>query len=299
MPSPEETDFPLLTLAPPWPWRLRQHCLPSLEPQAVAPRDRRWEEWGEELVRAEHPDGWVVQVDWLPPRAPEGRFRLVVRRGDETVQRWEGRSLASLLVELRAALSSRAIPLPDSPGALLTALADPDRRSLLAALERSAPIGLIVGALDTSADPVITAALCDLAGRRADRAAVPPLLAQLDHPAAAVRSAAAEALGRIGDPSAGEAIFTRWILPDPALTVRRTLVVTLGALRHTPALPMLMTYLGSPDPSMRGNTAWSLGSMGDPRAIPALEDALSRERQSFPRKRMRAALAALHAAQPA
>lgn len=135
--------------------------------------------------------------------------------------------------------------------------------------------------------------ICDALGTMHAEAAVDALLGCLDTAAARVRSSAVDALAKIGDPRAGQALLARFQLPDPDLGVRRMLIAALGAVRCYEAIPLLIEWLHNPDPSQRGGAAWSLGALGAEQALPDLEDAARRERVRYPAERMREAIRAL------
>lgn len=68
-------------------------------------------------------------------------------------------------------------------------------------------------------------------------------------------------------------------------------VAALGAVRHREAIPQLVPLIASPDPSMRGTAAWSLGVMHAREALPALRDALRVEQVGYPAEKLREAIA--------
>ena len=135
--------------------------------------------------------------------------------------------------------------------------------------------------------------LCDVLGWRREHLAVSQLITLLAHESSTVRSAAADALAKIGAPSAGTALLKRLKLPDPDIGVRRMLLVALGAVKCQEAIPWLIEYLQHPDPSQRGSASWSLGIMHVNKALPALQDALQRERSHYPKERMTEAIRAI------
>lgn len=138
--------------------------------------------------------------------------------------------------------------------------------------------------------------LCDVLGWRHENIAVPHLITLLEHESFKVRSAAADALARIGDPSAGTALLKRLELPDPNIGVRRMLLAALGAVKCQLAIPLLIEYLQNPDPSQRGSASWSLGIMHANEALPALQDSLQRERSQYPKERITEAIRAIRTA---
>lgn len=151
---------------------------------------------------------------------------------------------------------------------------------------------LLEALTDASAEHICIV-LCDVLGWRHERIAVPHLITLLEHESSKVRSAAADALAKIGDPSAGKALLARLELPDPNIGVRRMLLAALGAVKCREAIPLLIEYLQNPDPSQRGSASWSLGIMHVNEALPALQDALQYERSQYPKERMIEAIRAI------
>jgi HEAT repeat protein len=156
----------------------------------------------------------------------------------------------------------------------------------------------ILAALRLTDDAHARQVLCDALGFRHEHTAVDDLIRCLEDPSAGVRSSAADALAKIGDGRAGAALLARFELPDPNLGVRRMLLAALGAVGHRPAIPLLIRWLGNPDPSQRGSAAWSLGAMHVEEALPALEEALRSERIDYPRQRLREAIEVIRAHSP-
>ena len=138
------------------------------------------------------------------------------------------------------------------------------------------------------------------------RAAVPQLIALLDHPQAIVRDESVTALGRLGDASAVPAL--RPLLGDQADWLRQRTAdalariggeAALAALWHefehrrfprigylastlalfTPeVVPRLLAAADSPDPDQRYWAAVALGSTGDDRVVPTLERLMAGDR---------------------
>ena len=166
----------------------------------------------------------------------------------------------------------------------------------MAALRAADDGAPILGALALASEPRARALLCDALGFRKQASAVDALIACLADDSARVRSSAADALAKIGDPRAGAALLRSAALPDPDAGARRMQVAALGAVGHQPAVPLLTALLGDADPSLRGSAAWSLGALRAASAEPALRQALQVELAPYPAERMRAALAALASA---
>lgn len=157
------------------------------------------------------------------------------------------------------------------------------------------PGDVLIEALGSANGEVPRAVLCDALGFRREKGAVDHLVACLEDASPSVRSSAADALAKIRDPAAGEALMKRFEMPDPDLGVRRMLLSALGAVGHREAIPLLIQWLGNPDPSQRGAAAWSLGEMRAEEALTALEEALAVERIAYPKDRIAAAIRALRA----
>lgn len=158
---------------------------------------------------------------------------------------------------------------------------------------QAAPGDALLAALRAAGGEHARAVLCDALGFRHEAGAVGDLVACLEDESPRVRSSAADALAKIGDPAAGDALMARFELPDPDLGVRRMLIAALGAVGHRAAIPLLIRWLGNPDPSQRGAAAWSLGAMRAEEALTALEEALRVERIAYPKERITTAIRAL------
>jgi hypothetical protein len=90
---------------PPAPWVIEIGSLRTLEPDALDPADPVWGWFTDDLLAAKHPDGWWLDVGWLPDGDPAGRFVLLLVRGDDwlqPVERFETRSLVALIERMDA-----------------------------------------------------------------------------------------------------------------------------------------------------------------------------------------------------
>lgn len=113
---------------------------------------------------------------------------------------------------------------------------------------------------------------------RGDRART-TLLGLMDDPQPAIRAAATQALGDLGDRNTAGAVAAR--LQDPAIIVRAAAAEALGKLGDAGAVPALSQALAARDNYYRGSSLWvrrhyvaSLGQIGSRDAIPALVRAL-------------------------
>jgi HEAT repeat protein len=134
-----------------------------------------------------------------------------------------------------------------------------------------------VQALEQATNSDTRNTLCDIAGYRLEKAAVPTLVQMLQDPAVGVRSSAADALGKIGDPEAGPALFERLAGAEQYKPVRQLLASALGAVGYRPAIPLLVQMLEEDDHILRGCAAWGLGIMCATEAEEAVRSALARE----------------------
>jgi HEAT repeat protein len=144
-----------------------------------------------------------------------------------------------------------------------------------------ASAGDIVAAYEVCRNPVLRGWLCYRVGERDLHAALPMLVHALNDPVPVVRSEAADALGRIGDPRTGHDLFKRYAIEeDPA--VRFWLLFALGATRYAPAVPALIEALADEPPGtwFRDYFAGALANMGDKSALPALRQAYAEEPES-------------------
>lgn len=160
-------------------------------------------------------------------------------------------------------------------------------------LLRQATTSALVRALVESQNALEQMILCDVLGRRQAKSAIPSLVSLLDHEKAAVRSAAAESLAKIGDVRVGETLLNHFEL-EQDLGVKRMYAGALGAVKYTPAVPTLITALLHNDPSLRGGAAWSLGLLGGDDVLSSLAHALHKETDAYVRARMQEALNKLH-----
>jgi HEAT repeat protein len=126
-----------------------------------------------------------------------------------------------------------------------------------------------------------------LGTRRAPGTIAPPddqsgdgeLVHALNEPDSVLRGVAADALGKIGDPSTGQDLFRRYAIDD-TWAMRTTLLLALRSTRYAPALPALIEALADADPGIRRFAAIGLADMGDKSALPALRRAYAEEPES-------------------
>ena len=110
-------------------------------------------------------------------------------------------------------------------------------------------------------------------GEIGDASALEPLIAALKDPKKDVRSAAAEAIGKIGgDPRAVEAVAET--LKNGKSLERDEAASALGKIRHKAGVEHLLPALKDQDCFVRQSAAASLGQIGDPSAVEALAQTL-------------------------
>lgn len=154
-------------------------------------------------------------------------------------------------------------------------------------LTHQAPEQEIVAVLQRTTEPASRHLLCYVVGERRLTSAVPLLIGYLADTEVHVRSSAADALGKIGDPRAGEALYHRFTEEETDQGVRTMLAAALGAVGYQPAIPTLIEALSYDGPeALRGTAAWALGVLRARAALPALEEAVQREHQAYSKERM-------------
>jgi HEAT repeat protein len=95
---------------------------------------------------------------------------------------------------------------------------------------------------------------------------------------ALIRQRAAVALGRIAAPQGAEAL--RQSLSDPVAPVVISALNALGSMKAEGAEADVQGLLGSADASIRRVAAKTLGNLGDPGAVSALQRVVEREDES-------------------
>lgn len=109
-------------------------------------------------------------------------------------------------------------------------------------------------------------------GASRKRTAVPALAAALGDPDWGVRHAAVEALGRIGDPRAGDALVAA--LRDKDWTVRSAAAAALMYVTDARSLDALVAALKAPDEFVRSSAVVALAKIGGRRAAQAVASML-------------------------
>jgi HEAT repeat protein len=135
-------------------------------------------------------------------------------------------------------------------------------------LVRDESLSTVIAALRAARDPVSRQVLCDVLGDRKEEPSIPALLERLDDPAPGVRSAAADALGKVfgyvdvPPPAARrrevlDALLVRWEV-EGSDDVRSTLAQTLALLGDPSVRPLLEAAADHPDHKVRGQARWGL-----------------------------------------
>jgi HEAT repeat protein len=170
----------------------------------------------------------------------------------------------------------------------LLLVAPSDSRPATKILSRvGAPV--IIEAIRIPASAPVRAGLCDVLGFRHEPTAVPVLVEMLDDPDPGVRSAAADALAKIGNPEAGPALEDRF-RTELSSEVRSMLAAALGAVGRTQAISLLIESLNDPWEVLRGCAAWSLGHLKALEAEDALTQAVKREQNAYSKTQLERAL---------
>ena len=131
--------------------------------------------------------------------------------------------------------------------------------------------------LEETEDQSLTVALIRYlqAVRSAD--ALPLLRERLDRPEGGIARSAIQALGRLGSREEADLLLKRFEDPEFPVDLKSDLILALGDLKQEAAVEPLMAIAGNPDEEkmQRMYAADALGRIGDPRAVPVLEELFS------------------------
>lgn len=130
----------------------------------------------------------------------------------------------------------------------------------------------IIAVLAETEQPDVLVVLCYELSRRCDPEAVPVLVRRLYYPEESVCTLAAEALGNIGDVSAGPSLLEQFC--GPTICNKSLLAYAIGAVGYRPAIPILMQAFQDADSVFRGSLAVAFGLLGATEAAALLESAL-------------------------
>lgn len=167
-------------------------------------------------------------------------------------------------------------PVRKAPANLRDALQSEADAELLLLLEKS--------------DAEMQARICFEFGRRQSNGAVEPLRKRLKSEDALLREAAAEALGKIGDPSVGEDLLRLFSDENQPVPVRDTCAYALGRLAYKPAVQKLLAALADPSSTVRSCAVAALSTIGDAEIRGPVEIALETEREPTVRRAMQGLL---------
>lgn len=161
-----------------------------------------------------------------------------------------------------------------------------DRRPLKHKLQREAPAKALIEALEKSTNNLTRSILCDILAARQVKTAVPAILKCLDDPTSNhLKDIAAEALGKIESPKAGEELLRHFLKEK-----RTWYAIALGAVGYRPAIPHLIDALTSSSGMVRGGAAWSLGEFHAKEALETLKRVLPIETEEYAQARMKEAI---------
>jgi HEAT repeat protein len=138
--------------------------------------------------------------------------------------------------------------------------------------------------VELSPDRTVRAAAAAALGRIGDPIAGERLLAAADDPSREVRYAVVRSLGFVKYSAAGPKLVDA--LDDESLNVRRAAVVSLGLVRFEEAIPELRRAMEAQDPWTRLYAAESLAAIGDRSLAEKLPAAARREKRlAFSRRK--------------
>lgn len=120
--------------------------------------------------------------------------------------------------------------------------------------------------------PEVRMAAANVLGRIGDPRVVQPLCDRLDDDHAKVRARAARACGRIGDPEAGAPL--REQIGDPSADVRQEVADAIGRIGGPDAADALERFLDDPNPGVRRTAVVALGRLQGAGRIETLAETL-------------------------
>ena len=191
---------------------------------------------------------------------------------------------------LLAILESKGVTMPSPRASLLTAALAIAAVLPVAALSAARPSPVLASVDEASAN--VRTEHRPLPSKSSSESAA-LLVTTVTDPVVAVRLAAVEALGGLGDTMAVRALIDV-LKRDTDAGVRRAAAWSLGELDDPRAIPALSDALRSDaDAEVRRNAAHALGEIEDARATPALTEVLRRDRDVSVRKAIVEALSSI------
>ncbi len=144
-----------------------------------------------------------------------------------------------------------------------------------------APSTELIAAMYESSNIETRETLCYIFGYRKDIQSVPTLLEVLHDPSPRLRGSAAEALAKIEDPEAGQALLTQYLVEEDQ-GIKEWYVIALGAVGYRPAIPYLIRALEVEN--LRRYAALALGNLKAGEAKEAMQQALVHETDPYTAK---------------
>ncbi len=148
-------------------------------------------------------------------------------------------------------------------------------------LREQASVKGMIHALRTTDSKHARRTICRVLGDRQAKSAIPILIKCLDDSDSELPSLSALSLGKIGDPKAGLALIARLEQENRTKGFRAALITALGDLKFQSAIPNITKLLTDKDHDIRGLSAWFLGLVIASESIPALQQALKAEKDSW------------------
>lgn len=169
---------------------------------------------------------------------------------------------------------------------ILNLIDDPEVTFFQLRLIREARVKHLIQALHSSSTSRQRETLCYVLGKRCAKSALRLLIECLNDSSNHVRSEAAQALGRIGLPIAGPALYERYLIEEKPGT-KSNLAAALGEVKYQPAIPALIKALKDPDRRVWNSAAESIPYIPTQETINELERALEKETDETIKKLLR------------
>jgi hypothetical protein len=264
----ENTEPPRKEIMLPLPWEVSYNELRQIEPELLAEDHDYWNWMNEDILQLRHPGNILIDVGWLPEGNPAGCFKLVAIHNQDwsnPLKKKETRSLKELMSILQSLCEEINA---EFSGATFSKMSQIDHLEFIRKADDPRKAAAKVAGLEQY----------DL------------ILSLLSDNRALVRFAVVRKFMQMGNQKVGDALFNRFILPEPDIDVRRELIRAFGVVGHRQAIPTLIDLLSNPDAEQRIAAVKSLAQLKAVEALSQVQNAYAKERSHRVRPYLKDAL---------